>query len=142
MNPISKRKKVYLILLILVFAFAAVMELGFRAYLYRALGHNSILAGSIPNFVAVVLITLIYVVIKGEKEYDNPLKTSMMGCFIMVLYELIQPLIQGRTFDLFDIGASLMGGIFVFCLLTIVNNYLKPSTSPQQIDLQLNDNRK
>jgi hypothetical protein len=98
------------------------MELGFRAYLYNTLGHNSIIAGSIPNFVAVVLISLIYAVIKN----DSPIKTSAMACLIMVLYEFAQPIIQGRTFDLFDIAASLIGGIFVFCLLSIVDICLKP----------------
>jgi membrane protease YdiL (CAAX protease family) len=122
MDPISKRKKAHLILLVLVFACAAFMELGFRAYLYRALGHNSILAGSIPNFVAVVLISLIYTVIKN----DSPIRTCTLACLIMVLYEFAQPIIQGRTFDLFDIAASLIGGIFVFCLLSIVDICLKP----------------
>jgi len=125
MNAISKRKKVHQILLILALAATACMELGFRAYLFKHYGHDSILAGSITNFIAVVLITLIYTVIKGENE--SSLKMSSMGCCIMVLYELAQPLIAGRTFDVFDIVASLMGGLFVFCLLTIVDHYFKSS---------------
>lgn len=125
MDAISKRKKVHLVLLILAMAATACMELGFRAYLFKHYGRDSILAGSIPNFVAVVLATLIYVVIKGENE--SPLRMSLMGCFIMVLYEVAQPLMEGRTFDVFDIVASIIGGLFVFCLLTIVDRYFKPS---------------
>lgn len=123
MNAISNRKKAHIILLIFTFAATGFMELGFRKYLFGHLGHNSVLAGSIPNFMAVILATLIYVVIKGENE--NPLKMSAIGCSVMVLYEFTQPLIPGRTFDLFDIAASLAGGLFVFVLLCTVDYFFK-----------------
>lgn len=129
MNTISTRKKAHIVLLILALAATACMELGFRKYLFKHLGYDSILAGSLPNFMAVVLITLALTVFRGESS----LKTSIMGCLSMVLYECVQPLIQGRTFDLFDIAASFIGGAFVFCLLSIVDHFFKPS-------LQKNDN--
>ena len=43
-----------------------------------------------------------------------------MGTTTMVFYETIQPFMQGRTFDWFDIIASLMGGLFVFIILSFV----------------------
>ncbi|WP_293305771.1 hypothetical protein [Pedobacter sp. UBA5917] len=130
MNAISNRKKAHIVLLILTFVATACMELGFRKYLFNHLGNHSILAGSIPNFMAVVLATLIYVVLKGENE--NPLKLSAIGSSMMVLYEFVQPLIQGRTFDVFDIAASLMGGLFVFGLLSTVDYFIKPPAQKKE----------
>lgn len=122
---LTQKRKVHFILLIIVFAFAACMALGLRAYLFGKLGYHSVLAGSMPNFVAVVLISLIYIIVKSNGKPYSPLKASVMGCSTMVFYELVQPLIQGRTFDWFDIAASFLGGLFTFCLLAITNKYTR-----------------
>jgi len=44
-----------------------------------------------------------------------------MGTVAMVFYEFIQTFIQGRTFDWFDIFASLTGGLFVYIILSIIH---------------------
>ncbi|TRW27086.1 hypothetical protein FMM05_00095 [Flavobacterium zepuense] len=119
---LNKNRRITLIaIFIAVLVFTAFMELGLRAYLFTKLGNDSVLAGSMPNFVAVVLITFIYAIIKERNKQDSVLKISLMGCLIMVFYELIQPLIAGRTFDWFDILASFLGGIFCYCVLNLVN---------------------
>ena len=125
----NKRRYIALVaLLIVILVFTACMELGFRAYLFTKFGSHSLLAGSMPNFVAVVLITFAYTIAKDGKKRDSILKISVMGTFVMVFYEMVQPLIPGRTFDWFDISASLLGGIFSYCLLRLVDYYTKART--------------
>ncbi len=109
------------------------MELGFRAFLFRTWGKHSIIAGSLPNFVAVILIALASKVIKGDKPGNSPLKMSLMAVLAMVFYEGAQLFIQGRTFDWFDVLASVLGGVFVYLLLSLIESYAKPDRgSPSQ----------
>jgi len=113
-----KRKLPIIYLAIAAFV-AVAMELGVRAFFFGKYGTDSILVGSLPNFIAVILITLIFNVIKSGKKDATPIKMSLMGVAVMVFYEFVQPCIQGRTFDWFDIVASLLGGLFVFSLLSL-----------------------
>ena len=101
------------------------MELGFRAYLYKQHGASALIAGSLPNFVAVVLLSLLFVLRRDGEKNSSSLKLVAMAVAAMVLYELVQPLIDGRTFDFNDIIASVMGGVFIYLLLALVD-YLKP----------------
>lgn len=125
MTGVNKRRKTaYLVSLIIVFMFASSMELAFRAYLYREFGSGSVIAGSIPNFVAVILLTLVYKITNGGKPDASATKMSLMGAGVIIFYELIQPLIQGRTFDWLDISASILGGLAVFILMLIIDRYI------------------
>lgn len=89
----------------------------YRTFLFQRFGSDSIIVGSLPNFTAVVLMSLIYNLVKRGKRDNSPLKMSVMGTGTMVFYELIQTFIQGRTFDWFDILASVIGGVFVYIIL-------------------------
>jgi len=95
------------------------MQLGYRTVLFERYGLDSIVVGSLPNFITVVLISLIFNLIKSDKKDGTPLKMSAMGTAAMVFYEFIQTFIQGRTFDWNDVIASLLGGLFVYTLLLI-----------------------
>ena len=119
------RKTVLLILLIIIIAFAAYMELGFRATLYQYFGSESIFAGSLPNFVAVVLLTMVYINLRDGRKGASSFKFTALAVMAMVAYELAQPLIPGRVFDVKDILASLIGGLFVYGILAIVDYYFK-----------------
>jgi len=121
------RKTVLLILLIIIIAFAAYMELGFRATLYQYFGSESIFAGSLPNFVAVVLLTMVYINLRDGRKGASSFKFTALAVIAMVVYELAQPLIPGRVFDVKDILASLIGGLFVYGILAIVDYYFKPN---------------
>lgn len=116
-----------LILLIITIAFTAYMELGFRATLYQDFGAESIFVGSLPNFVAVVLITMIYINLIDGRKGASSFKSTAMAVIAMVVYELAQPLIPGRVFDVKDILASLIGGVFVYGILAIVDYYFTPN---------------
>lgn len=96
---------------------AACGAIFYRTLLFQRFGSDSIIVGSLPNFTAVVLMSLIYNLVKRGKRDNSPLKMSIMGTGTMVFYELIQTFIQGRTFDWFDILASVIGGVFVYIIL-------------------------
>jgi hypothetical protein len=101
---------------------AVAMQFFFRNLLFRIYGYDSIFVGCFPNFIAVVLLTLIFNLVKSKKKDGTPLKVSVMGTAAMIFYELVQPLIQGRTFDWLDVVASLAGGLFVCIILLITPN--------------------
>ncbi|KFC19512.1 VanZ family protein [Chryseobacterium sp. FH1] len=102
----------------LVLAACVAMAVSFyRTVLFQIYGFDSVIVGCLPNFTAVLLISLIFNLAKKSKKDSNPLKVSVMGTGTMVFYELIQTFIQGRTFDWFDIFASLIGGVFVYTIL-------------------------
>jgi VanZ family protein len=124
---VKMRKKTALfLLLVAVLAFAASMEMGFRAYLYRSLGHASLVAGSLPNFVAVLLLALVYALPFGSRKQAGPRKAAGMATFAMVAYEGVQPWIPGRVFDANDLLASLLGGLLAYLALTAVDLYCQP----------------
>jgi len=113
------KKSLPIIYLAVAVCVAAAVQLGYSAFLYKKYGTDSILTGCLPNFIAVVLISLIYNLIKINKKDATPLKMSIMGTFTMIFYEFTQTFIQGRTFDWFDIFASLIGGLFVYITLSL-----------------------
>ena len=96
------------------------MVLGFRLFLYKQLGQSSVIAGSLPNFVAVLLLALLYVLVKGDRPDSSPLKLTAMAVGAMIFYELVQPLIPGRVFDFNDIIASIIGGLFTYAIFSTV----------------------
>ncbi|RZK10184.1 MAG: hypothetical protein EOO43_20535 [Flavobacterium sp.] len=114
------KKTLYIIYLVIA-CLAVAMQLGFRNILFRRYGYDSIFVGCFPNFIAVVLLSLIFNLVKSGKKDSTPLKISLMGTAAMVFYEFVQPLIQGRTFDWLDIFASLVGGLFVYIVLSITD---------------------
>ncbi|RZK39517.1 MAG: hypothetical protein EOO90_18605 [Pedobacter sp.] len=114
-------KKTLYIIYLAVACIAVAMQLGYRSMLFKRYGSDSIFVGCFPNFIAVVLISLIFNLVKNGKKDSTPLKISLMGTATMVFYEFIQPFIQGRTFDWLDVVASLIGGLFVYITLFITH---------------------
>src|SRR5882757_4528613 len=115
------RRAAIAIELVPVFAFAAWMELGLRAALARHSGLWSVLAGSMPNCVAVVLTALLFGFVHADRADATPFKLTAMSMIVMVGYEVAQIWMPGRTFDLNDIAASVIGGFIVFPLLEIAH---------------------
>jgi len=115
------RRAAIAIELVPVLAFAAWMELGMRAALARHSGLWSVLAGSMPNCVAVVLTALLFGFVHADRADSTPFKLTAMSMIVMVGYEVAQIWMPGRTFDLNDIAASVIGGFIVFPLLRIAH---------------------
>ncbi|WP_316762237.1 hypothetical protein [Pedobacter aquatilis] len=112
-------KKTLPIIYLGIACIAVAMQLLFRNFLFRRYGYDSIFVGCFPNFIAVVLLSLIFNLVKGEKKDGTPLKVSLMATAAMVFYEFVQPFIQERTFDWLDIAASFAGGLFIYFILLI-----------------------
>jgi VanZ family protein len=121
------RKQVHLLLLFLIVAFILTMELGFRSYLFKQGGALATIAGSLPNFVAVIFFSVVFVLRKDGEKGSTTFKMVALAVVAMVLYELVQPWLPGRVFDLFDIAASILAGICIYLLLLAVD-HLKPRT--------------
>jgi len=117
-SPISRRLA-FALVLAPVAAFTAWMELGPRAYWFKHFGPGSVIAGSAPNAVAVVLLASIFAVAKGRARDATPFRLAVISTLSMVAYEIAQIWMPGRTFDPFDLIASLIGGVIAFLLLVI-----------------------
>lgn len=116
--PISRRLA-YVLILVPVIAFTAWMELGLRAAWLARFGARSVIAGSAPNVVAVILIALILAVVKGQAVDATPSRLIAGSVVAMAAYEVAQIWMPGRTFDPFDLIASLIGGVIAYPLLSI-----------------------
>ncbi len=77
------------------------------------------IAGSAPNVVAVILIALVFAVVKGHTADATPSKLVTGSVVAMAAYEVAQIWMPGRTFDPLDLGATLIGGIMAYPLLSI-----------------------
>ena len=120
MNIRLDRRTACLLALGPVAAFAAWMVSGLRAVWVAKLGDGSIVAGSAPNIVAVVLISLIYASVKANDANSTPVRLALMGTATMAFYEVAQLWIPERTFDVFDLLASFVGGFIALAILLIV----------------------
>lgn len=72
-----------------------------------------------PNVVAVVLIALLFGFAKADRADATPLKQAALSVIAMVGYEIAQIWMPGRTFDLNDVIASVIGGLVALALLEI-----------------------
>ncbi|PTS92051.1 hypothetical protein DBR11_27700, partial [Pedobacter sp. HMWF019] len=54
-----------------------------------------------------------------------PLNPALKATISMVLYEFAQFLIPGRTFDIQDIAASILGGILSYLFLLLIFKHCK-----------------
>ncbi|MBB6520346.1 hypothetical protein [Pseudoteredinibacter isoporae] len=79
------------------------------------------IVGSFPNFIGGVVVCLSISIFEGRVSYS-----IFYGVLGGVLYEILQLLITSRTFDYFDILASVLAGVVVF-LFGIVFDKTFPS---------------
>ena len=116
-----KKRSVYVILLVITLAFTFFEEIRLRPYLLRHHFNSFALADSLPNFLAVVVLFLGFTVIRYP--LDERKTISMIASFIvgLSLYEICQIWMPGRTFDIKDIAATILGGAFSYLIFCIVS---------------------
>lgn len=115
----QKLKTYYLILLALTLIFTLYEELHLRRWLFHYFGHNSVVAGSLPNFLAVLVFSVAFTVIKPPANPRAILRTIVAVVIGLTLYEIAQIWMPHRTFDWNDIAATLLGGIFAWIVLAL-----------------------
>eukprot|EP01133_Synstelium_polycarpum_P011839 gene11839-13801_t len=128
------RRSLKIIGLVLILAFTAYEELSLRPYLLKHKVQPEFIGGSLPNFLAVLIVAFLFSVLKDGTAKGSALRVSIQGTAAMVLYEVVQLWMPQRTFDWLDIAASLLAGLVSFFLLSIIDHsdVKKPVTGRQK----------
>ncbi|MGF6848197.1 glycopeptide antibiotics resistance protein [Chitinophaga sp. W3I9] len=115
------KKTAYIILLSIALLFTLYEELKLRPYLLKHHITTFYIADSLPNFLAVVISFLGYMVIRfpvDDRKAPSLIFSLVAG---LTLYEVCQLWMPGRTFDVKDVIASVIGGTFSYLVFRIVN---------------------
>ena len=116
-----KRHNILIILFVGFLIFAFFWQVLIRLYLLKNNISTFYLAETLPNFLAVVLFTFGAMTLLRYKENSKLFKLSTEFTASMVAYEFLQLIIPGRTFDVNDIIASVIGGVFSYIVLILIN---------------------
>jgi glycopeptide antibiotics resistance protein len=119
------KRSIYIIILSIVLLFTLYEELKLRPYLLRHHITSFYIADSLPNFLAVVILFLGYMVIKFPVDDQKIISLIFAFAMGLTLYEVCQLWMPGRTFDVKDVIASVIGGIFSYLIFRIVNKVSK-----------------
>jgi hypothetical protein len=119
-DPRSHQLRIsYVALLSLTLLFYAYEELHLRRWLFHHLGRNSVIAGSLPNFLAVVLLSLAVMAVRLPLRSRNIIRTIAAIVVGLSLYEVAQIWLPHQVFDWNDLAATVFGGIFAWTLILI-----------------------
>ena len=107
----------YTLILVIIAAFTAYQEFYLRRYLFA---RHSPIADWLPNFMASLLLAFGYMVFK-QPETNREIVRSIISLVAgLVLYEFAQLWMPHRVFDVKDILASVVGGLFAYGLIYII----------------------
>ena len=120
-----KRSTLYSCFLVIVLVFTLFEELKLRRYLLNNHITKFGIAGSLPNFLAPIILVFGSIVISKIKEPEKVLRKSAFFVLGLILYEVCQIFMSERTFDTMDVIASILGGLFAY-LVFIGINYMVP----------------
>ena len=113
----TNKRSAYVLILIIILAFTAYEELHLRRYLFA---RHSPIADWLPNFMASLLLAFGYMVFKkpqSNREIGRSIIFLVMG---LVLYEFVQLAMPHMVFDVKDIIASVLGGLFAYGVIYII----------------------
>ena len=113
------RRTILFIALVIILAFTLYEELSLRRYLFKQ--HSYILAGSLPNFLAALLMSITYQLIKPSAENKAIFRSIIAIVSGLILYEIAQLFMPNMVFDFGDVIASILGGSFAYLLIYFIN---------------------
>ena len=124
----QKLRITYAVMLALILLFTVYEELHLRRWLFHHLGHSSVVAGSLPNFLAVVIFSAAVTALRFPESSRAIVHTTISVVLGLTLYEVAQIWMPHRVFDWNDIAATLLGGVFSWLLLVIPRKIFMGST--------------
>ncbi|MBN9382073.1 MAG: VanZ family protein [Chitinophagaceae bacterium] len=115
------KRPVYALMLIIIVGFTLYEELSLRHSLYKK--HVALwIADCLPNFLAILLLAFGYMVFKRpgtDREIGRSIFFLVVG---LVLYEFVQLAMPHRVFDVKDIFASILGGVFAYFTIWMIRS--------------------
>jgi hypothetical protein len=100
-------------------------ELHLRRWLYQHGGHGSVVAGSLPDFLAVLLLGLGAAVLRLPDDHRDTVRLALAVVAGLVLYEVSQIWMPHQVFDWNDIAATLLGGVVLWAVVRIASLSLR-----------------
>jgi len=115
----GKARTYYAILLLITLGFTLYEELSLRRWLFHHSHQSlvaSLLAGSLPNFLAALILGLIVLIIKLPRTPSARLRPILAIVAGLSAYELAQLWMPNRVFDWADLLATILGGAVCWSL--------------------------
>lgn len=97
-------------------AFTLFAELYLRKYLFKH--HSYLLAGSLPNFLASIVMSFIYITVNNAAQDKTIIKAIIALVSGLVLYEFIQLLMPRMVLDIKDILPPFLAASYLMHLFT------------------------
>jgi glycopeptide antibiotics resistance protein len=111
MKNFIKNNKILLISLILLLINKLIRELDLKFILIKTV------TNSIPNFLGVIIVYLI-IEMYWRKHIKSKIELVLTSVIIILVWELLQSLIKGYYFDIFDIYFTIISGFLILVLKT------------------------
>jgi VanZ family protein len=114
----------FIILFLGVLLFTYFWEVGIRPHLLKNSISSFYLLESFPNFLSIVILSFGAMALFAPKEDIAILKLTLSLTCGVILYEIYQMMMPERVFDYKDIIASILGFVFSYLILYLINRIL------------------